>query len=110
LNKECFHLIDIEKIKAMKKTSFLINASRGKIIKENDLVFALKNKYIAGAALDVFEEEPIHSNNPLIKMKNVILVPHIGSASVDTRIRMSEIAATNIINVFEGNDKKALLV
>jgi glyoxylate reductase len=110
LNKECFHLIDIEKIKVMKKTSFLINTSRGKIIKENDLVFALKNKYIAGAALDVFEEEPIYSNNPLIKMKNVILVPHIGSASVDTRIRMSEIAATNIINVLEGNDKKALLV
>jgi glyoxylate reductase len=110
LNKECFHLIDIEKIKIMKKTAFLINTSRGKIIKENDLVFALKNKYIAGAALDVFEEEPIDSNNPLIKMKNVILVPHIGSASVDTRTRMSEIAATNIINVLEGNDKKALLV
>jgi lactate dehydrogenase-like 2-hydroxyacid dehydrogenase len=110
LNKESFHLIDIEKIKIMKKTAFLINTSRGKIIKENDLVFALKNKYIAGAALDVFEEEPIDPNSPLIKMKNVILVPHIGSASFDTRRRMSEIAATNIINVLEGNDKKALLV
>ncbi|MER5176051.1 MAG: D-glycerate dehydrogenase [Candidatus Nitrosocosmicus sp.] len=109
-NKESFHLIDIEKIKIMKNTAFLINTSRGKIVIEKDLVFALKNKYIAGAALDVFEEEPLTQNNPMIKMKNVILVPHIGSASIDTRKRMSEIAATNIINVLEGNDKNALLV
>jgi glyoxylate reductase len=109
-NEESSHLIDIEKIKIMKKTAFLINISRGKIVKEIDLIFALKNKYIAGAALDVFEEEPINKNNPLIKMTNVILVPHIGSASFDTRKRMSEIAATNIINVLEDNDKEALLV
>ncbi len=80
-NNENFHLIDIEKIKIMKSTAFLIN-TRGKIVKEKDLVFALKNKYIAGAVLDVFEEEPITQNNPMIKMKNVILVPHIGSAKV----------------------------
>ncbi|MBA3751026.1 MAG: D-glycerate dehydrogenase [Nitrosopumilus sp.] len=110
LNEESYHLIGIEKIKLMKKTSFLINTSRGKIIKEKDLVFALKNKYIAGAALDVFEDEPITKNNPLIKMKNVILLPHIGSASYSTRRRMSEISATNIINVLEGNSKKALLI
>lgn len=110
LNKDSFHLIDIEKIKNMKKTAFIINTSRGKLIKEKDLVFALKKKYIAGAALDVFEEEPIKQNNPLIKMKNVILVPHIGSASYDTRRKMSELAATNIINVLEGDDNKALLV
>ena len=109
-NKESFHLIDIEKIKIMKKTAFIVNTSRGKIVNENDLVFALKNKYIAGAALDVFEEEPIDQNSPLIKMNNVILLPHIGSASIDTRKRMAEIAVTNIINVLEGNDKKALLV
>jgi phosphoglycerate dehydrogenase-like enzyme len=94
----------------MKKTSFLINTSRGKIIKEKELVFALKNKYLAGAALDVFEKEPITSNNPLIKMDNVILLPHIASSSHDTRRKMSEIAATNIINVLEGNEKMALLV
>jgi glyoxylate reductase len=110
LNKESFHLIDIEKIKNMKKTAFIINTSRGKIIKEKDLAFALRKKYIAGAALDVFEKEPITQNNPLIKMKNVILVPHIGSASYDTRRKMSELAATNIINVLEGNDDKALLI
>ena len=110
LNKDSFHIIDIEKIKNMKKTAFIINTSRGKLIKEKDLVFALKKKYIAGAALDVFEEEPIKQNNPLIKMKNVILRTHIGSASYDTRRKMSELAATNIINVLEGNDNKALLV
>ncbi|MDQ6724016.1 MAG: D-glycerate dehydrogenase [Thermoproteota archaeon] len=109
-NKESFHLIDIEKIKIMKETAFIINTSRGKIVNENDLVFSLKNKYIAGAALDVFEKEPISQNSPLIKMNNVILLPHIGSASIDTRKRMAEIAVTNIINVLEGNDKKALLV
>jgi lactate dehydrogenase-like 2-hydroxyacid dehydrogenase len=110
LNKDSYHLIDIKKLKSMKKTSFLINTSRGKIINEKDLVFALKNKYLAGAALDVFEEEPITSNNPLINMDNVILLPHIGSSSHDTRRKMSEIAATNIINVLDGNEKKALLV
>jgi glyoxylate reductase len=110
LNKDSYHLIDINKLKSMKKSSFLINTSRGKIIKEDDLVFALKKKYIAGAALDVFEKEPITSNNPLIKMNNVILLPHIGSSSYDTRRRMSEIAATNIINVLEGNEKMALLL
>jgi glyoxylate reductase len=110
LNKDSYHLIDINKLKSMKKSSFLINTSRGKIIKEDDLVFALEKKYIAGAALDVFEKEPITSNNPLIKMNNVILLPHIGSSSYDTRRRMSEIAATNIINVLEGHEKMALLL
>ena len=110
LNDDSYHLIDIENLKVMKKTAFLINISRGRIIKERDLVFALRNKYLAGAALDGFEQEPILKNNPLIKMKNVILLPHIGSSSLSTRNRMSEIAATNIINVLEGNDKKALLV
>jgi glyoxylate reductase len=109
-NNESFHLLDLDIIKNMKKTAFIINTSRGKIIKEKDLVFALKKKYIAGAALDVFEEEPVSRNNPLIKMKNVILVPHIGSASYDTRSRMSELAATNILKIFEGNDNEALLV
>ncbi|MEJ7640590.1 MAG: D-glycerate dehydrogenase [Candidatus Nitrosocosmicus sp.] len=110
LNDDSYHLIDIENLKVMKKTAFLINISRGKIIKERDLVFALRNKYLAGAALDVFEQEPILKNNPLIRMKNVILLPHIGSSSHSTRNIMSEIAATNIINVLDGNDKKALLV
>jgi phosphoglycerate dehydrogenase-like enzyme len=65
----------------MKKTAFLINTSRGQIIYERDLIKALKNKWISGAALDVYEKEPISSSNPLLRMKNVIILPHIGSAT-----------------------------
>ncbi len=109
-NKDSFHLINKENLNKMKNTSFLINIARGKIIKEKDLIYSLKKKYIKGAALDVFEEEPISKNSPLIKMKNVILVPHIGSASYETRNKMSCLAATNIMYVLDGEDKKALLI
>ena len=110
LNKDSYHLIDYEKLKMMKKNAYLINISRGKIIKERDLIRGLKERLIAGAGLDVFEDEPIQSNNPLIKMQNVVLLPHIGSASVDTRNKMSEIAASNIIDVLKGRQDKALLL
>ncbi len=110
LNEDSYHLIDYEKIKMMKKNTYLINISRGKIIKECDLIRGLKEKLIAGAGLDVFEDEPIRRNNPLIKMKNVVLLPHIGSASIDTRNKMSEIAASNIIHVLKGRQDKAMLL
>jgi len=109
-NKDSFHLINKENLNKMKNTSFLINIARGKIIKEKDLIHALKKKYIKGAALDVFEEEPISKNSPLIKMKNVVLVPHIGSASYETRNKMAYLAAMNIKYVLDGEDKKALLI
>ncbi len=110
LNKDSYHLIDYEKIKMMKTNTFIINISRGKIIKERDLIRGLKERLIAGAGLDVFEDEPIRSNNPLIKMKNVVLLPHIGSASIDTRNKMSEIAASNIIHVLKDRQDKAILL
>ena len=110
LNEDSYHLIDYEKIKMMKKNTYLINISRGKIVKEGDLIRGLKEKLIAGAGLDVFEDEPIRRNNPLIKMKNVVLLPHIGSASIDTRNKMSEIAASNIIHVLKSRQDKALLL
>ena len=110
LNKDSYHLIDYEKIRMMKKNAFIINISRGKIIKERDLIRGLKEELIAGAALDVFEDEPIRRNNPLIKMQNVVLLPHIGSASIDTRNKMSEIAASNIIHVLNGRYDRALLL
>ncbi|CAN5883950.1 glyoxylate reductase [soil metagenome] len=110
LNKDSYHLIDYEQIRKMKKNAYLINISRGKIIKEHDLIRGLKEKLIAGAGLDVFEDEPIRSNNPLIKMQNVVLLPHIGSASIETRNKMSEIAASNIIHVLKGSQDKALLL
>jgi glyoxylate reductase len=100
LNKDSLHLIDNKKIGLMKKTAFIINTSRGKIINENHLIDALKNGRIAGAGLDVYDREPILHSNPLLKMSNVVILPHIGSATYHTRSKMSEIAVYNILNFF----------
>jgi lactate dehydrogenase-like 2-hydroxyacid dehydrogenase len=97
LSPETRHSIDAKKLSLMKKTSYLINTSRGAIIDEPALVRALQEKWIAGAALDVFEKEPINSEHPLIKLDNVIVVPHIGSASIETRTGMAMMAAENIV-------------
>lgn len=90
-------IVNLKLFNKMKKTAFLINTSRGKIINEKDLVTALKRKTIAGAGLDVFQKEPIDSKNPLTKMDNVILTPHSGSATTETRKKMAEIAIKNLI-------------
>jgi len=89
-------LVDISLIKKMKKSAYIVNTSRGKIIKEKDLILALKRNIIAGAALDVFYHEPIGKNNPLAKMQNVVVTPHIGSSSVVTRAKMAEITVENL--------------
>jgi glyoxylate reductase len=83
-------------LKKMKKRSFLVNTARGKIINEKDLVFALKKKIIAGAALDVFYHEPIGKNHPLTKIENVVLAPHIGSSSIETRNKMAALTVENL--------------
>jgi len=100
LNKDSFHMIDESKFKLMKKTAFIINTSRGKVINEQHLISALKDKVIAGAALDVYEIEPISKSNPLTQMSQTILLPHIGSATFRTRSKMAEVAASNIVNFF----------
>ena len=89
-------LFDSKMFKKMKKTAFLINTARGKIINEKDLVIALKNKTIAGAGLDVFESEPISNNHPLTKIQNVVLAPHIGSSTKETREEMARITVKNL--------------
>ncbi|MBM3895402.1 MAG: D-glycerate dehydrogenase [Thaumarchaeota archaeon] len=94
--KETHELVDLKLFKKMKKTSFIINTARGKIIKENDLIYALKKKIISGAALDVFKNEPIGMNNPLTKMQNVVLSPHIGSSTAETRKKMAKITVMNL--------------
>ena len=88
--------------KKMKKTSFLINTSRGKIVNEKQLVTALKTKQIQGAGMDVYELEPIKKNNPLLKLENVVLSPHVGSSTKETRQKMSDITARNLILGLEG--------
>lgn len=110
LNRESYHLIDNNFLSQMKKSAFLINIARGKIVNQKDLISALRSKVIAGAALDVYEDEPIEKNNKLVGMENVVLLPHIGSASQDTRNKMSELAALNIIHVLRGQYEKALLI
>ena len=102
LNKDSFHMIDESKIKLMKKTAFIINTSRGKVINEQHLINALRNKVIGGAGLDVYESEPISSSSPLTQLPQTVLLPHIGSATFMTRSKMAEVAANNIVNFFNG--------
>ena len=95
--RQTHEIVNLKLLNKMKKTAFLINTSRGKIINEKDLVIALKRKIIAGAGLDVFQKEPIDSKNSITKMNNVILTPHSGSATVETRKKMAEIAIKNLV-------------
>ncbi|MEO0123466.1 MAG: D-glycerate dehydrogenase [candidate division WOR-3 bacterium] len=96
LTKETYHMISYRAFNLMKKTAFLINTARGPIIDEKELIKALKYKKIAGCALDVFENEPRVSKE-LLKMDNVLLLPHIGSATLETRTNMALICAKNLI-------------
>ena len=95
-SKETHELVKMTLLKKMKKRAYLINTARGKIIKEKDLIVALKRKIIAGAALDVFFHEPISKNHPLAKMQNVVLAPHVGSSSIITRTKMVELTVKNL--------------
>ena len=94
--KETDRLFDMKIFKKMKKTSFLINTSRGKVVNEKDLAIALKKKIISGAGLDVFENEPIKKNHPFVKLPNIVLAPHIGSSTKETRMKMAEITVKNL--------------
>ncbi len=109
LTKETRHMISERELRMMKPTAFLINTSRGPVVDEAALVKALREKWIAGAALDVFEQEPISPENPLIKFENVVLTPHIGSASISSRTKMSELAATNLLSVLRGEEPPHLV-
>src|SRR6266536_493016 len=95
------HLINAQSLRTMKKTAYLVNASRGPVVDEAALVQALKEGWIAGAGLDVFENEPqLHPE--LIGLHNVVLAPHIASASHETRLKMATLAVQNCLAVLEG--------
>ena len=101
LNPQTRHQIGARELGLMKKSAFLINTARGAIVDEAALVRALKGKKIAGAGLDVFEHEPkVHPE--LKRMKNVVIVPHLGSATVEVREEMANIVVDNIMAVLEG--------
>ena len=97
------HLIDAAALSSMKPSAFLINTARGPIVDEAALVDALTAGTIAGAGLDVFENEPeVHAG--LLGLDNVVVVPHLGSATVETRSAMATTAARNVIEVLAGRD------
>ncbi len=102
LMKETYHLMNEQKLKLMKRTAYLINNSRGPVVDEKALYKALKEGWIAGAGLDVFEQEPTPTENPLLKLDNVVVAPHISSASLETRSKMAEMVADNLVAFFEG--------
>ena len=106
LTPETRHLIGEKEFNLMKPTAILINTARGPIIDEQTLISALKEHKIAGAGLDVYENEPVIPEE-LIKLSNVILLPHIGSASYETRTKMALLAAENAIAVIEGKNPPA---
>ena len=101
MTPETRHLIDQKALTKMKRTAYLINTSRGPVVDEGALAWALKERLIAGAALDVYEKEPeIHRG--LMSLENVLLIPHLASATTETRTAMADLAVTNAIAVLNG--------
>jgi len=101
LTPDTRHLIDQPALARMKRTSYLINTSRGPVVDESALAWALKNRLIAGAALDVYEREPI-VHPDLLPLENVILAPHLGSGTSETRMAMTDLAVRNVLAVLAG--------
>ena len=101
LNAETRHLVGERELRLMKPTAFLVNSARGPVVDEKALVRALKERRIAGAGLDVYENEPLVEPE-LIGMKNVVLTPHLGSAVTELRESMANVVADNIMAVLEG--------
>ncbi|MBW2360940.1 MAG: D-glycerate dehydrogenase [Deltaproteobacteria bacterium] len=102
LTPETRNLIDARAIEALCPGAFLINTARGGIVDERALVAALESGRLAGAALDVFEHEPLPLDSPLLRAPNLVLTPHIGSASTATRVRMADLAVDNLLAGLSG--------
>ena len=109
LRPETRGLIGAKELKLMKPTAYLINTSRGQTIDQAALVAGLRSGELAGAALDVLEEEPPPPDDPLMRLPNVILLPHIGSATVETRQAMRDLAIDNLLAALNGERPKAVV-
>jgi len=96
LTPETQNLVNESRLKLMKRTAFIVNTARGKVIDLNALYRALKEGWIAGAGLDVFPEEPLDPSHPITTLPNVVLAPHIGSATYETRARMADVVYQNL--------------
>lgn len=105
LNPSSYHLMTYEKFHLMKPAAIVINTARGPIIKETDLVKALQRKKIGGAALDVFENEPLPAGSPLLKMENVLLAPHNANSSPEAWESVHHTTISNLINTLQDYDK-----
>ncbi len=105
LTPETHHLLDASALAKMKSSAVLVNTARGAVVDEEALIRALQEKKIAGAALDVFEHEP-EIPDALLALDNVVVVPHIGTATRDTRVAIGRQAAQNIVDFFEGRELK----
>ena len=101
LTDETRHLINQTALARMKRSAYLINAARGPVVDEAALAWALKNRLIAGAALDVYEREP-EVQQELLALESVVLSPHLGSSTTETRVAMADLAALNVIAVLTG--------
>ena len=108
LTAKTLHLIGTAQLRSMKSSAFLFNTSRGPVVDERELVKALRQGIIAGAGLDVYEREPSLARG-LAEIPNVVLLPHIGSASVETRTKMAMMAAQNIVEALSGRKPPNLL-
>jgi glyoxylate reductase len=101
LTPDTKHLIDKRALTRMKRSAYLINTSRGPVVDEEALAWALEHRLIAGAALDVYEREPV-VHPALLPLENVLLVPHLGSGTVETRTAMADLAVDNVVAVLSG--------
>jgi len=101
MTPETKHLIDQKALIKMKRGAYLINTSRGPVVDEAALAWALKERIIAGAALDVYEKEP-EINPALMSLENALLIPHLASATTETRTAMADLAVSNAIAVLNG--------
>ena len=102
LSEQTRHLIGRAQFALMKNTAVFVNTSRGPVVDQRALAEALASRRIFAAGIDVFEQEPVSPDDPLLKLDNVVVVPHIASASIPTRIRMATLAAENLVAVLQG--------
>ena len=109
-NNETTDLFTKKEFDLMKKSSFIINCARGGILNEEDLYEALKNENISGAGLDVFDVEPTPSSNPLFKLNNVILSPHIAGVTVESTVRMATETVQNVLDVLDDKINQSVVV
>lgn len=109
LTEETYGFIGRREFQLMKRSAIFINGSRGQTIVEEDLIEALQNGDIAAAGLDVFKIEPVEHDNPLLNMKNVVTLPHIGSSTFETELKMSELAAKNLVAGLNGEKPPSLI-